>query len=249
MPVLFTLPFWLTFALIGLAVIAFCAMAMAFKPLSIARYDVFEAIVAVFFALAVDALTTALRIRDYEARVKYKLLSTRDAFSSIFNKRACKDAMVNYLQASAPRTRCAFLILDLDDFKRINDTAGHLGGDAILRRTGNMLQELFRSSDVIGRFGGDEGIHTLHLAHEEHADERTEDHDALKCEVDDAAALGKHAGERHDHERDGIDQCLLDEKAHACSPPSATGASASGSVMAGSGCRSGSPSDCAGSTG
>lgn len=158
MPVLFTLPFWLTFALIGLAVIAFCAMTMAFKPLSIARYDVFEAIVAVFFALAVDALTTALRIRDYEARVKYKLLSTRDVFSDIFNKRACKDAMVNYLQASAPRTRCAFLILDLDDFKRINDTAGHLGGDAILRRTGNMLQKLFRSSDVIGRFGGDEFV-------------------------------------------------------------------------------------------
>ena len=89
----------------------------------------------------------------------------------------------------------------------------------------------------------------LHLAHKEHADERAEDHDALECEVDDAAALGKHAGERHDHERDGIDQGLLDEKAHACSPPSAMGASASGSVMAGSGCRSGSPSDCAGSTG
>ena len=109
--------------------------------------------------------------------------------------------------------------------------------------------ETLQRAPVTGRFGGDEGIHALHLAHEEHADERAEDHDALECEVDDAAALGKHAGERHDHERDGIDQCLLDEKAHACSPPSATGASASGSVMAGSGCRSGSPSDCAGSTG
>lgn len=158
MPVLFTLPFWLTFALIGLAVIAFCAMTMAFKPLSIARYDVFEAIVAVFFALAVDALTTALRIRDYEARVKYERLSTRDAFSSIFNKRACKDAMVNYLQASLPKVKCAFLILDLDDFKHVNDTSGHLVGDAVLRRMGNMLQELFRSTDVIGRFGGDEFI-------------------------------------------------------------------------------------------
>lgn len=158
MPVLFTLPFWLTFALIGLAVFVFCAMAMAFKPPSIARYDVFEAVVSVFFALAVDALTTALRIRDYEARMKYKLLSTRDAFSGIFNKRACENAMVKYLRASAPKVRCAFLILDLDDFKHVNDTAGHLAGDAVLRRTGEMLQELFRSSDVIGRFGGDEFV-------------------------------------------------------------------------------------------
>lgn len=158
MPVLFTLPFWLTFALIGLAVAAFCGMTLSFKPLSIAKYDVFEAIVAVFFAIAVDSLAAALRIRDYEARMKYKLLSTRDAFSGIYNKRACEDAVVKYLRTASPKAKCAFIILDLDDFKRVNDTSGHLTGDTVLRRTGDMLKELFRASDVIGRFGGDEFV-------------------------------------------------------------------------------------------
>lgn len=110
MPVLFTMPFLLTFALILLAVAAFSVLAAAVKPASVWQYDIFEAVVAVFFALAVDALTTALRIRDYEARMKYKLLSTRDAFSDILNKRACKvpaRTASSGISTPAPRKRDA----------------------------------------------------------------------------------------------------------------------------------------------
>ena len=50
----------------------------------------------------------------------------------------------------------SMLLLDLDNFKTINDTYGHLYGDAVLSQIGGSLRQLFRSQDIIGRIGGDE---------------------------------------------------------------------------------------------
>ena len=50
----------------------------------------------------------------------------------------------------------AVFFMDLDNFKRYNDTFGHMAGDDLLRETGQKLNSLFRKDDVIGRFGGDE---------------------------------------------------------------------------------------------
>ncbi len=51
-----------------------------------------------------------------------------------------------------------FFMLDVDNFKRINDTQGHDAGDMVLRRIGRILQEVFRSDDCAGRIGGDEFV-------------------------------------------------------------------------------------------
>jgi diguanylate cyclase (GGDEF)-like protein len=50
----------------------------------------------------------------------------------------------------------AFVYLDLDDFKQVNDTAGHLTGDAVLRKFGALLKAHGRQEDIIGRLGGEE---------------------------------------------------------------------------------------------
>lgn len=52
----------------------------------------------------------------------------------------------------------SFIIIDLDNFKDINDTLGHDVGDYVLRRTGNKLKSFFRNTDIVGRFGGDEFV-------------------------------------------------------------------------------------------
>lgn len=98
----------------------------------------------------------SLRIRDYEARMQYKQLSTKDALSDVFNKKASIDAARQYLRDYNPRVTCALIMLDLDDFKEVNDTHGHYTGDIVLGCTGQVLLNAFRSTDIVGRFGGDE---------------------------------------------------------------------------------------------
>lgn len=50
----------------------------------------------------------------------------------------------------------ALLIIDLDDFKEVNDSRGHLDGDRILKEIADSMREIFRRSDIVGRVGGDE---------------------------------------------------------------------------------------------
>ena len=51
---------------------------------------------------------------------------------------------------------CAFIVLDIDNFKNINDTFGHLYGDAVIAMVAGSIKSTLDSEDIIGRFGGDE---------------------------------------------------------------------------------------------
>ena len=52
----------------------------------------------------------------------------------------------------------AFLILDMDCFKQINDGYGHAVGDIVLQKFGQLLRDIFREDDIVGRIGGDEFV-------------------------------------------------------------------------------------------
>ena len=79
----------------------------------------------------------------------------RDSLTSLYN-RTYMEAMINdYLKAEEP---AAFLMMDLDDFKRVNDTCGHLIGDRMLQCFAQVLKDCFRKDDLIGRIGGDEFV-------------------------------------------------------------------------------------------
>ena len=53
-------------------------------------------------------------------------------------------------------SRCAIILLDVDNFKGVNDTLGHSYGDKVLANIGNILRSVFRDEDILGRLGGDE---------------------------------------------------------------------------------------------
>ena len=99
-----------------------------------------------------------LRVRDYMLQAEYKYRSMTDGLTNILNKEAIFDALRKYFQAYNPHTTCALIIMDLDNFKTLNDTKGHAAGDVLLKEIGRLLTETFRRLDIIGRFGGDEFV-------------------------------------------------------------------------------------------
>lgn len=95
---------------------------------------------------------------DGEKRQAQKLrqMAERDALTGLYNKGATRSRIDQVLTGSGIGEPCALMILDLDDFKRINDRHGHLCGDAVLSDVAGALLGLFRKEDIIGRIGGDE---------------------------------------------------------------------------------------------
>lgn len=97
---------------------------------------------------------------DNEKRLRDSLTekAERDSLTGLYNKMTAQSGVEHYIAHSEPDILSALMILDIDNFKAFNDTMGHLFGDAILSRISAELKKQFRSSDIIGRLGGDEFI-------------------------------------------------------------------------------------------
>ena len=96
------------------------------------------------------------------AREEVAFQATHDLLTGIWSRRAVLDSMYRECQrASRGHDSLAVLMLDVDHFKRINDTYGHLAGDEILREVANRLVQNVRSFDIVGRYGGEEFLVVL----------------------------------------------------------------------------------------
>lgn len=79
-----------------------------------------------------------------------------DELTGCLNKTGFQLRATEIIKNSSPMECNILLIIDLDNFKAINDNLGHPFGDSVLRETGRKLKEIFRSTDCVGRIGGDE---------------------------------------------------------------------------------------------
>lgn len=79
----------------------------------------------------------------------------QDALTGMYNKITTQELIQEYLQQEYYKN-CALMIIDIDNFKLVNDTKGHLYGDAVLSDLSKTIRNSFRSTDIIGRIGGDE---------------------------------------------------------------------------------------------
>ncbi|MCR5654412.1 MAG: diguanylate cyclase [Lachnospiraceae bacterium] len=84
-------------------------------------------------------------------------LAETDQLTGLFNKMTTEKKIREYVTEN-PNSQALMFVLDVDNFKKVNDTMGHAFGDQVLKEIGDGLKAQFRSSDIIGRAGGDEFI-------------------------------------------------------------------------------------------
>jgi len=112
-------------------------------------------------------LRTGLRIlnledRLVEAREEMRFQATHDALTALWNRGVIMDLLGRELARSRrERVSTAILMCDLDHFKSVNDTYGHLAGDDVLKEAAKRLLASVRSYDFVGRYGGEEFLVVL----------------------------------------------------------------------------------------
>lgn len=87
-----------------------------------------------------------------------RFMAQHDALTRLPNRLLFGDALHEALAAATPAQPCALLCLDLDGFKKVNDTHGHGAGDAVLRQVAQRLGDTLRAGDTAARLGGDEFV-------------------------------------------------------------------------------------------
>ncbi len=116
-------------------------------------FEPHELIARVSAAVRMKTLQDELRTRNAEL----DLVSRTDALTGLANRRQLVERLAEIASASRRHDRpLGVLMLDIDHFKRVNDTSGHEAGDWVLREFARRLQRLPRVEDVVGRWGGEE---------------------------------------------------------------------------------------------
>jgi len=147
------LPFWMKDQQIG---VFFLRTTGDDPPLTRADAQFAETVIKT----AVSAIEKAY---DFESAVSDKQrlekLAATDALTGLTNRRGLSEALTQELdRARRYNLALTILLADIDRFKTINDTRGHIAGDSVLRQVGELLRREARSVDIVARYGGEEFV-------------------------------------------------------------------------------------------
>ena len=120
--------------------------------------DVYISISAYFISILSSRIILEVRAKEALAMEEVTRLSALDKLTHVLNKNALLERIDNYFFRKKTEEYCAMCIIDLDDFKLVNDNLGHNTGDILLEKVGQLLVENFRAYDLVGRYGGDEFV-------------------------------------------------------------------------------------------
>jgi two-component system, cell cycle response regulator len=112
---------------------------------------------------AVVAIRSAQALESTRAdNRRLEALATTDPLTKVLNRRALLDRLMAEMdRAQRYGSSLSLLLLDVDHFKEVHDTAGHLAGDSVLRQLGALLEDEVRKVDIVARYGGEEFVAIL----------------------------------------------------------------------------------------
>ncbi len=102
----------------------------------------------------------ALRTVELEARNKQlDMIASKDPLTGLYNRRAFNEMLEKEMaEAIRYKQEIACMMIDLDNFKQVNDVKGHQAGDEVLKQVARIISQEVRQSDITARFGGDEFV-------------------------------------------------------------------------------------------
>ncbi len=101
-------------------------------------------------------LVSAVTMRVRRARLLRGLM-VRDGLTGLFNHTAIKEQLGREIvRSNRLKTPLSFAMIDVDFFKKVNDTYGHAAGDRVLKSLARLLKQRLRGTDIVGRYGGEE---------------------------------------------------------------------------------------------
>ncbi len=102
------------------------------------------------------AAHAAVSLENARLHARVHEQATTDELTGLANHRALQAVLAEHLSGERFRPRVGFILIDIDDFKHVNDTWGHLHGDHVLREVAQALRSRCRSGDCLARYGGEE---------------------------------------------------------------------------------------------
>jgi diguanylate cyclase (GGDEF)-like protein len=164
-PVIFVFPITLILPVTAAVECSYLIILWSYKNPVFALTDSYSSVFG--FLCAVILMVTVAHLRASEGISKYYYIrqGTVDSLTQVYSRAEFESRMRAYFEKrKAGDVPCAMLMLDLDDFKNINDQYGHQVGDFVLKALGDVLNEHVKDGDLAGRIGGDEFMMLIHEA-------------------------------------------------------------------------------------
>lgn len=144
---------WRMDILLALSVAAYCLLLRRFKLPNVVSLDTTNAVFVCLVSMFCNWVYSAKNMRSLSNRLYIEKERDSDPLTGLLTKKSARILTDTRLAAGG---RGLFVIIDLDDFKHINDTYGHLYGDEVIKKVADGIKANTRRSDIASRFGGDE---------------------------------------------------------------------------------------------